>query len=76
MEHVEWVTSVLQSASFHAEYVALRIPLPIGNDTYMRLNINRSTTQITADVCQNGVVVYCGVFAIDMVRPMCPVFKH
>lgn len=75
MEHVAWVSSVLASATFHAEQVSLNIPLP-GQGTIMRLYINPSTRQITADVCQNEKITYSGVIAAEMARPMCPVFKH
>jgi hypothetical protein len=75
-EHVvELVTSILQNASFHDKHIGLKVPLP-GNNMTLSLLINRVTTQITADVCQDGKVLYCGVHAADMKSPMCPVYKH
>ena len=78
MEHVELVKSVLASTVFYEEYVNLVIPLQSSEskDACLRININMNTQQITVDACPDGHLVYSGVFASDMSKPMCPMFKH
>ena len=74
MDHLDLVSSVLASTTFHPEQVSLCIPL--AGQCSIRVYINPITKQITADVYESGKIAYSGVFAADMPAPMCPVFKH
>ena len=79
--HGDFVTSVLASAKFHdgargIEQITLIVPL--GNDKthHMMILVNPDTKQIVIDVFCNGMINYSGVFAADMAKPMCPMFKQ
>lgn len=79
--YLNTVTSVLASAEFHdgarsIEQISLAVPL--GNDKThcMRILVNPDTKQIVIDVLCDGIISYSGIFAADMAKPMCPVFKQ
>ena len=42
----------------------------------MMIIVNPDTKQIVIDVLCDGTINYSGVFAADMAKPMCPMFKQ
>ena len=77
--HGDFVTSVLASSKFHdGARGQITLIVPLGNDKthHMMILVNPDTKQIVIDVFCDGMINYSGVFAADMAKPMCPMFKQ
>jgi phosphatidate phosphatase PAH1 len=52
--------------------------VPLGNDQthHMMIFVNPDAKQIVIDVFSDGMIKQSDVFAADMAKPMCPMFKQ
>ena len=76
--HPKYICLSVASAKFHdgARGEQITLIVPPGNDKTHHMMMLVNTKQLVIDVLCDGMIKYIGVFAADMAKPMCPMFKQ